>query len=135
MSRSNLVPYYRMIPGGKMLSSYACTRSYVNPSGYEYAIITITMESFDALMNQIGKNPNKIKEWVAYWYGGSPEEEAKFPKPHPSELDAIRIGTNKGIQEDMCEIQVTSQRGHYMLAKDITLIGVLNKESIPLWPK
>ena len=135
MSGSNLVPYYLMVPGGRRFSGYACTRSYVNPSGYEYAIITITMNGFEALMNDIGLNPDSIKEWVAYWYGGSPEEEAKFPKPHPSELEAIRFGTNKGPHEDMCEIQVTIQRGHYMLAKDITLIGVLNRESISKWPK
>lgn len=129
----NLVPYFHLI-NGKRFECYASTRSHLTPEGFEHAIITISMEGYSILMDTIGANAKVLKEWAAYWYGGAPGESPKFPKPHPTEIISMAFGVNKGYNGDRCEIQLTIQRGHYILASDLDM-GPVDPRSIPSWPR
>ena len=135
--RRSLIPFYHMLPRdnkGRIgwLECTSSTRTVLSPDGWEYAIIKIRQKDAEALINDTRSNPMRMKEWMAYWYGGNPEETALFPKPHPSEIIETRFKFHTGIHLDMCEIQLKIQRGHYLLARGDEGI---DPASVSHWPR
>lgn len=135
--RFSLIPFYHMLPRdhkGRIgwLECVASTRTILSPDGWEYAIISIRQDDAESLINDTKSNVPRMRQWMAYWYGGSPTETALFPKPHPDEIVESRFKFHLGEQLDRCEIQLKIQRGHYLLAQGKTGIDPL---SVATWPR